>query len=290
MTISFTKIAAKVSIRSPHKSKGRPYAHPSYLPHDRFQSAPLTKARGDPRNPSYLRSHFGFNPLPSQKQGETEELEKEDKTIVVSIRSPHKSKGRLGQSRKRRLYLLFQSAPLTKARGDLYGRLYHVDITHVSIRSPHKSKGRHKRFSNAYLSYEFQSAPLTKARGDTTAAKVNNLKTGVSIRSPHKSKGRHRSSILDYESTNRFNPLPSQKQGETREPIDRVRQIRRFNPLPSQKQGETAGTGRLGQDYEVSIRSPHKSKGRHIGSRAKARHSAFQSAPLTKARGDTFVR
>ena len=38
---------------------------------------------------------------------------------------------------------------------------------------------------------------------------------------------------------------------------------RGFNPLPSQKQGETDAYRRDAYRRDVSIRSPHKSKGRH---------------------------
>ena len=59
-----------------------------------------------------------FNPLPSQKQGETRVEHIDLIHVLVSIRSPHKSKGRL------------YAAPIS----DIAVR--------VSIRSPHKSKGR----------------------------------------------------------------------------------------------------------------------------------------------------
>ena len=59
-----------------------------------------------------------FNPLPSQKQGETRRRDRHFGLRRVSIRSPHKSKGR-------------HATP-------------HVNDgpVPVSIRSPHKSKGR----------------------------------------------------------------------------------------------------------------------------------------------------
>ena len=130
-----------------------------------------------------------FNPLPSPKQGETLQNVMGKASTVVSIRSPHRSKGR--QSK----YLvgwpsgLFQSAPLTEARGDLIIR-------------------REKM-----ATYVFQSAPLTEARGD---------------------------SLLCW----------------------RLTKSHCFNPLPSPKQGETEAN--LSPYYEVvvSIRSPHRSKGR----------------------------
>ena len=60
-----------------------------------FQSAPLTKARGDEAGVICWIEGFCFNPLPSQKQGET-----------------------LWGFWRLTLKYWFQSAPLTKARGD----------------------------------------------------------------------------------------------------------------------------------------------------------------------------
>ena len=59
-----------------------------------------------------------------------------------------------------------------------------------------------------------------------------------------------------------------------------------FNPLPSQKQGETVRARQEKSLAEVSIRSPHKSKGRHVLEHEQGQVGVFQSAPLTKARGD----
>ena len=134
-----------VSIRSPHQSKGRPSARRVRLPDGpKFQSAPLTKARGDD----------------DQAEAEADELG-------------------------------FQSAPLTKARGDAHALREGLQALGVSIRSPHQSKGRPTRSPSWKSTSGFQSAPLTKARGDTAT-------------SPGPPK------------PSSFNPLPSPKQGETK--------------------------------------------------------------------------
>ena len=164
-----------------------------------------------------MELRYGFNPLPSQKQGETHLRCADGHGRGVSIRSPHKSKGRL------------------------------------NVRLPPSA------------CFEFQSAPLTKARGD---------------RCP-----------LEYGFYGPcFNPLPSQKQGETGSSTTLMMPVACFNPLPSQKQGETQHQGRERSQSPVSIRSPHKSKGRRDRHRACARSDPFQSAPLTKARGDAMCR
>ena len=94
--MGFTKhsSAVRVSIRSPHKSKGRLKQAEARFADELFQSAPLTKARGDPSGWPALPERICFNPLPSQKQGETRLLLGPQPMSEVSIRSPHKSKGR----------------------------------------------------------------------------------------------------------------------------------------------------------------------------------------------------
>ena len=68
--------------------------------------------------------------------------------VGVSIRSPHRSKGRLTSRHAitaRPPSCQFQSAPLTEARGDHWCREFLAD---------------------ALIATRFQSAPLTEARGD----------------------------------------------------------------------------------------------------------------------------
>ena len=110
-----------VSIRSPHRSKGRPRCYKAYSSIWSFQSAPLTEARGDTSSPAMRSGGTCFNPLPSPKQGETGELYSYGLNSQVSIRSPHRSKGRRSLAQSPRVRLLFQSAPLTEARGDRSG-------------------------------------------------------------------------------------------------------------------------------------------------------------------------
>ena len=205
-----------VSIRSPHKSKGRPDITTKAATRIQFQSAPLTKARGDPLRTVADEVFLGFNPLPSQKQGET---------LAVGY---------------------------WRLRGE------------VSIRSPHKSKGRpHVRYPK-YTDTQFQSAPLTKARGDIGVEQDGGLRTSFNPL-PSQKQGETSQIASPRSAGRRFNPLPSQKQGETRPSASSEPAPRSFNPLPSQKQGETR---RIWQHHQrtvhVSIRSPHKSKGRRL--------------------------
>ena len=226
----------------------------------KFQSAPLTKARGDAREADINPSWISFNPLPSQKQGETWTRAYSYCFWTVSIRSPHKSKGRLASDIGSHSFVLFQSAPLTKARGDTLA-------------------------AGSALSVEkFQSAPLTKARGDVCRAAhwaayggfnpLPSQKQGethetargrdtntVSIRSPHKSKGRPPPPYPKIAASG-FQSAPLTKARGDPAQSGQTWPNLCFNPLPSQKQGETRRLTAQGSQVNVSIRSPHKSKGR----------------------------
>ena len=203
----------------------------------------------------------------------------------------------------------------------------------VSIRSPHRSKGRLDASTECFRDYKFQSAPLTEARGD---AAINTASSASRCFNPLPSPKQGETKAHCWRRRNRagFNPLPSPKQGETKAPWPLLAIERRFNPLPSPKQGETdvfaaarlaqkvsirsphRSKGRLhtatssGPWISVSIRSPHRSKGRLVtitevdvfgfvsirsphrskgdstASVAAIAMHAFQSAPLTEARGD----
>ena len=279
----------KVSIRSPHRSKGR-LAIPAMMRKGRllgrlvlaqfeFQSAPLTEARGDTRPVAGTIDPraSGFNPLPSPKpdyelvsirsphrsKGRHTDGAMDSVIILVSIRSPHRSKGRPAHQKrfaasKSAYSVSIRSPHRSKGRlrkNSVMPRLVSVSIRsphrskgrlivklltlvgYVSIRSPHRSKGRRKRRRDAAGVAMFQSAPLTEARGDairSPARPVVTAQTGVSIRSPHRSKGRRkrhrccRRCHVSIRSPHRskgspgcsargscFNPLPSPKQGET---------------------------------------------------------------------------
>ena len=60
-----------------------------------FQSAPPTEAGGDAQCRGRLAGTPSFNPLPPPKQGETHAFGGWPLAPVVSIRSPHRSRGRL---------------------------------------------------------------------------------------------------------------------------------------------------------------------------------------------------
>ncbi len=132
-----------------------------------FQSAPLTEARGDHLSPG--TSYHSTS---------------------VSIRSPHRSEGRL------------------------YRRNCRTRDREVSIRSPHRSEGRQSRAAKKTQPAKFQSAPLTEARGDRDEQRDED-EEDVSIRSPHRSEGRPTTSPIQSTGVIRFNPLPSPKRGET---------------------------------------------------------------------------
>ena len=250
-----------------------------------------------------------FNPLPSQKQGETSTFEPVSAYCGVSIRSPHKSKGRpLSFKVKSRCVLRFNPLPSQK-QGETNLVQHTKPRSRVSIRSPHKSKGRLMRgySPEALLAVSIRSPH--KSKGRQPHIRRGGKRRGVSIRSPHKSKGRPSMDVLAVPRFE-FQSAPLTKARGDGCPFRRSRGLRCFNPLPSQKQGETPCFSLLQRSISVSIRSPHKSKGRHqpvrrpqLSCRVSIRspHKSkgrlltkesleqmfrFQSAPLTKARGD----
>ena len=227
-----------VSIRSPHKSKGRPVPPAANALTGLFQSAPLTKARGDRLPRAANMGDLGVSIRSPHKSKGRPELAKDNAEIAkVSIRSPHKSKGRLRITATTGPRLQFQSAPLTKARGDKKLALRAFFLRGFNpLPSQKQGETRTRGVGDPPLRL-FQSAPLTKARGDVCAVAPRPRCTS-------------------------FNPLPSQKQGETHGYLTPITLITRFNPLPSQKQGETLRTPYRLSNNAVSIRSPHKSKGR----------------------------
>ena len=281
-------VAPQVSIRSPHRSKGRQAPASPTAKILEFQSAPLTEARGDRHHHHHHRRPCCFNPLPSPKQGETTQAGEDGVLGRVSIRSPHRSKGRHIARR------------YTLARG------------HVSIRSPHRSKGRLdlvEKIPNPVMGFnplpspkqgetlrrnagggarrgsfnplpspkqgetsaptnlrgkmrQFQSAPLTEARGDQRESPGRRPRNGFQSAPLTEARG---------DSTTGWSTTSSSTS---------------FNPLPSPKQGETGDYPALVPALPVSIRSPHRSKGRLVGDALGDRGHAFQSAPLTEARGD----
>ena len=182
---------------------------------------------------------------------------------AVSIRSPHRSKGRLELEQGGLEVGIVSIRSPHRSKGRRTDDVWLGFLRVVSIRSPHRSKGRQVQEGLFRVSQEFQSAPLTEARGDTfegrrraafdmfqSAPLTEARETGgdrefgadhqVSIRSPHRSKGRLLPPPTQEILWTSFNPLPSPKQGETCLLRGQPRPILGFNPLPSPKQGETA--------------------------------------------------
>ena len=184
----------------------------------KFQSAPLTEARGDSAHSLSISRLLRFQSAPlTEARGDRCRRQHRRPLASVSIRSPHRSKGRL------------------------LCTVVMVIVLPVSIRSPHRSKGRPAKANSRSCPVVFQSAPLTEARGDHWICRP---------RRPAR----------------RFNPLPSPKQGETHPQAQQRAASSRFNPLPSPKQGETACPALVIPPICVSIRSPHRSKGRRVTS------------------------
>ncbi len=155
-----------------------------------FQSAPLTEARGDPWSPIPVRCDPSFNPLPLPKQGETHSKSRGCCEFSVSIRSPYRSKGRRFGMSKKKSPEMFQSAPLTEARGDK-----------VAV-------------SKVLPLVMFQSAPLTEARGDLMPSDLRPFEISFNPL-PLPKQGETHPGQIKSDLRPSFNPLPLPKQGET---------------------------------------------------------------------------
>ena len=207
-----------------------------------FQSAPLTEARGDTCEAgAQVLQYIVSIRSPHRSKGRRNERTVSLLWCQVSIRSPHRSKGRPCIRGSFDFQSTFQSAPLTEARGD--------QCTVVRSTNPHR----------------FQSAPLTEARGDLRAPVVAMPSSLFQSAPLTEARGDPRSA--------------------TRSPV-----LSSFNPLPSPKQGETDRASADQNGSNVSIRSPHRSKGRHVSRDSGSAGDVFQSAPLTEARGDLSVQ
>ncbi len=185
----------------------------------------------------------------------------QDHHPLVSIRSPHRSEGRRSGAQVWSGRKMFQSAPLTEARGDDELDQLLISVV-VSIRSPHRSEGRLAKLVTNWRSFY------------------------VSIRSPHRSEGRHSSLSCPVDDIT-FQSAPLT---EARGDIDVVQSVpchHRFQSAPLTEARGDVGVG-MNQDHHplVSIRSPHRSEGRRSGAQVWSGRKMFQSAPLTEARGD----
>ena len=180
----------------------------------------------------------------------------------------------------------FQSAPLTEARGDeAQTEIGSYFLGFNPLPSP-KQGETSRHIQPGPRRYSFNPLPSPK-QGETLGrfALVASNERFNPLPSPKQ--GETAVIYTLVAATCCFNPLPSPKQGETRPLSPSLRfALKCFNPLPSPKQGETKNPLKLSFSNAVSIRSPHRSKGRlHSGPSSK-RYGVFQSAPLTEARGD----
>ena len=186
-----TSVRTNVSIRSPHRSKGRPVLGEQYVGVSVVSIRSPHRSKGRLLG-SILSTLLGLVSIrsPHRSKGRPDDCEAGDMASKVSIRSPHRSKGRHVRLPDWRLYVTFQSAPLTEARGDLYDIAYVIDCGDVSIRSPHRSKGRPSAQAHSFSgeAVSIRSPHRSKGRrGNYNASRTYSI---VSIRSPHRSKGR----------------------------------------------------------------------------------------------------
>ena len=157
--------------------------------------------------------------------------------VGVSIRSPHRSEGRLVPSAALPLLNLsfnplpspkrgeicsscttwsesrFQSAPLTEARGDAFRRVAEERLQKFQSAPLTEARGDplHHKLSRAGA--KFQSAPLTEARGDR-ALSIGQIRDTM-FQSAPLTEARGDTDLYEWPHVLRgFNPLPSPKRGE----------------------------------------------------------------------------
>ena len=182
-----------VSIRSPYRSKGRLRLCRDAINYMQVSIRSPYRSKGRQENSGELEK-LGYVSIRSPYRSKGRHWVHLHRTLLsqVSIRSPYRSKGRLPGFPDFPMVAMFQSAPLTEARGDF-------DIRGIPLRCA-----------------LFQSAPLTEARGDWRLPFRNRHQCSfnplplpkqgetylvawitvvkyVSIRSPYRSKGRRRS-------------------------------------------------------------------------------------------------
>ena len=171
------------------------------------------------------------------------------------------ARGDLAAKRQREADSLFQSAPLTEARGDVKAKPYLGSNGRFQSAPLTEARGDPSSRSTRRTSRKFQSAPLTEARGDLAKSLAQPI-------------------------MQKFQSAPLTEARGDRQGAIQVDTGGGFNPLPSPKQGETLRLCCGGRQDSVSIRSPHRSKGRPRPVRLYLHLVEFQSAPLTEARGD----
>ena len=204
-----------------------------------------------------------FNPLPSPKQGETSRsCTYGGDCRNVSIRSPHRSKGR---------HLRFG---------------FPVPSTSFNpLPSPKQGETFPVGWGHAAYPRSFNPLPSPKQGETYRRSPMRRVPSFNPLPSPKQGETRE---MYDQRRFLSFNPLPSPKQGETA-----VRLLAQlcFNPLPSPKQGETAICDRLPTIYRWMFQSAPLTEARGDHRSRSLRRSAtrmFQSAPLTEARGDAL--
>ena len=170
-----------VSIRSPHRSKGRRFRNTTALPPELWDNVSIRsphRSKGRRRAAEFGGEGVSFNPLPSPSKGSQLRKIFHPQRFLFQSAPLTEARGDYTPSMFTHTRKLkeFQSAPLTEARGDMFdaSAIFGLYLTLlVSIRSPHRSKGRHAATSQV----------------NWKRILPQNLR--VSIRSPHRSKGRH---------------------------------------------------------------------------------------------------
>jgi len=104
-----------VSIRSRRRGREKPECGPRPVPPVLFQSAPDAEAGRNPDGRLRPCESRSFNPLPTQRPGETPVPARPDRRDGVSIRSRRRGREKHGSTNMAAALLMFQSAPDAEA-------------------------------------------------------------------------------------------------------------------------------------------------------------------------------
>ena len=159
--------------------------------HDRFQSAPPRRSKGRSEINLADVGPTGFQSAPpAEARGDARLTSDTAWFLLVSIRSPRRSKGRSFSFFLEKNTKKVSIRSPRRSKGRCPGGFCHRLVVDVSIRSPRRSKGRCWRSSSRGRPRRcFNPLPPPK-QGEIAPGPPGGAPTSVSIRSPRRSKGR----------------------------------------------------------------------------------------------------
>jgi len=233
-----------VSIRSRRRGREKRPKTPEKERSEKFQSAPDAEAGRNSWPAVRSSPTSSFNPLPTQRPGETVDFHD-----------------------RMRVWQQFQSAPDAEAGRNVKGSTYE-NRPHLFQSAPDAEAGRNRSASASTARiWSFQSAPDAEA-GRNKVGQLERKLRKMFQSAPDAEAGRNAGIPAFGFAYNGFNPLPTQRPGETPSeqpsnvvPLVSIRSRRRGREKPAYA---AAGTGPL----PVSIRSRRRGREKRSAARA----------------------